>query len=750
MQPLVLALAMATTGSDVSVHRVIELAVVDCATGAAFATLVTPGRMRVPSEVADATGITDAMVSGATVPGFALAAARLESAVEAWSAVRKGAPILLVGHNARRHAVRFLAAEYERSGGALPAGWRFVDTLPLAKALLPPTAAHDLAALHAHFRLGVCDARFPLGVCDARSAESAAHAVRDLLAPAVLGGLEADLTSLLLRESFSAIAAAPPPAGSGGARGVRPQAGAALQSLLEAADVQDDSVAERGDEDEGGGAGDDAEDGARRKSASRRAPKGAGAALLLPGRGLPSADPLSIVHALPGNVRLSDAARAQPTAWHETPLATCLPTADATLAGRAFSSLEALLQHVPTRFEERTGQAVLPIWPPLPGDQGGAMSEADWLRIVAAALRQAAELERSRGDWLQRVLGQRELARLRLVGGAAALQQMHAPASFADAVSARKRLAFEELFLQQVALLLRRNDALRSGTALRCPSTEAVDSVLAALLRQGKCLTAAERCALDDVLCDMADQQPMLRLLSGGAEIAYLALLAAHDAGVQGVLVAPTAAAAAQHHAQMQRLLDDAGVAPARRPPLQLLPAAEDALLRTGSTQRACVAFGTPVLLSENAAAAGAALLVVVGERCITAEQRSALCATAGEGRVPHVLTLSGAPLPRYLALAEFGDHAVSSIQLDALPAAATEPMPGSPLASLRVASLPEDAELLDEARRAAALVLRAVENRDELPPELLYALRARGLPVTEPRGAAGAAGDSGMSAAAA
>ena len=122
--PLLLALHVSVT-TPPSPVRVIELACVNCATGAAFATLVHPGLVRVSAAASAATGVATADVTAPEVPGFHLAAQRLETAIAEWAAERPGAPLLLA-HTPGTALPQLLAAEYSRVRRPEPEGWRFV------------------------------------------------------------------------------------------------------------------------------------------------------------------------------------------------------------------------------------------------------------------------------------------------------------------------------------------------------------------------------------------------------------------------------------------------------------------------------------------------------------------------------------------------------------------------------------------------------------------------------------------------
>src|SRR6185503_19456297 len=128
------------------------------------------------------------------------------------------------------------------------------------------------------------------------------------------------------------------------------------------------------------------------------------------------------------------------------------------------------------------------------------------------------------------------------------------------AEGARKRLAYDEIFANQLALLLLRQSQRRHRTVPLAGTGE-----LTSKLRLPYELTGAQRRVIDEIRGDMAQSAPMLRLLqgdvgSGKTLVALLAMLAAVESGAQAALLAPTEILARQHHATLLKQLDSIGV----------------------------------------------------------------------------------------------------------------------------------------------------------------------------------------------
>jgi ATP-dependent DNA helicase RecG len=241
----------------------------------------------------------------------------------------------------------------------------------------------------------------------------------------------------------------------------------------------------------------------------------------------------------------------------------------------------------------------------------------------------------------------------------AALAAVH----FADepdrAEAGRRRLAFEELLLTQLALLHRR--ARRRADAA-APALDEEPGLTGRWLAGGLpfALTGDQQRAIDTIAGELAGGRPMQRLLmgevgSGKTVIALYAMLRAAEHGRQAVLMAPTETLAEQHFAAIQRLIGAENVS------LALLtgstPAARraDILAKLGSGELA-VAVGTHALIEPAVAFAALAVAVVDEQHRFGVRQRAALDAKAPPGLVPHVLHMTATPIPRTLALCRHGD----------------------------------------------------------------------------------------------
>jgi ATP-dependent DNA helicase RecG len=240
-----------------------------------------------------------------------------------------------------------------------------------------------------------------------------------------------------------------------------------------------------------------------------------------------------------------------------------------------------------------------------------------------------------------------------------ALHALHRPRSPAEAEIGRRRLAFDELVLLQLALA-RRAAERESAVAAALPAPgELIGRYRAALPFT---LTDAQEQAIAELDADLARTVPMQRLLqgevgSGKTVVALYTLLRAVEAGRQGALMAPTETLAEQHFLTIEGLCTELGVRVVLL--TSALAAREHAharqLIASGDAQ---VAVGTHALIQREVEFADLSVAVVDEQHRFGVEQRSALA----EGRSPHVLHMTATPIPRTLALTVYGDLAVSEI----------------------------------------------------------------------------------------
>jgi ATP-dependent DNA helicase RecG len=240
----------------------------------------------------------------------------------------------------------------------------------------------------------------------------------------------------------------------------------------------------------------------------------------------------------------------------------------------------------------------------------------------------------------------------------AALAAMHFDTDDEQA-QGRRRLAFEELLLVQLALLRRRRLRSRGTVA---PALDGPAQLSARWLAEMLPFapTGDQRRAMADIDADLAGPRPMQRLLmgevgSGKTVVALYALLRAVEQGHQGALMAPTEPLAEQHFATIQALM------PGEAVPIGLLTGSTpgrrraDLLGKLASGELSLI-VGTHALIEEPVQFADLGVAVVDEQHRFGVRQRAALDAKAGPGQSPHVLHMTATPIPRTLALSHYGD----------------------------------------------------------------------------------------------
>jgi ATP-dependent DNA helicase RecG len=247
---------------------------------------------------------------------------------------------------------------------------------------------------------------------------------------------------------------------------------------------------------------------------------------------------------------------------------------------------------------------------------------------------------------------------LRLAGAEDALVASHFPPDQHAAEAARERLAFEELFLYQAALVSRRGRRVSGKRGIRLP--ERGGQAAAWIDSLPFELTGDQRRAIDEIDEDLAAAQPMQRLLmgevgSGKTVVCVHAMLRAIEAGHQAALMAPTETLAEQHFRTLETLLF-AETVPATLLTSATPQARRRELLDSLAAGQPQLVVGTHALIEEAVEFASLAVAVVDEQHRFGVRQRSALDAKGPGGRLPHVLHMTATPIPRTLSLTAYGD----------------------------------------------------------------------------------------------
>ena len=243
-----------------------------------------------------------------------------------------------------------------------------------------------------------------------------------------------------------------------------------------------------------------------------------------------------------------------------------------------------------------------------------------------------------------------------------ALELMHRPKEVAETELGRRRLAFDELFDQQLVQARARHLAKRSRAGITFQLKRELTTRLKEHLPFE--LTGDQRLAVREITDDMTAPLRMHRLLmgdvgTGKTVVALFAMLLAAENDYQAAIMAPTELLAEQHGVTLTRLLEPLAI----RPELLLgrMSAAEKAAAReriaAGGPR---LVVGTHALIQESVRFHRLGLAVIDEQHRFGVEQRAAL---VEKGDAPDVLLLTATPIPRSLALTLYGDLDVTQIR---------------------------------------------------------------------------------------
>jgi ATP-dependent DNA helicase RecG len=263
---------------------------------------------------------------------------------------------------------------------------------------------------------------------------------------------------------------------------------------------------------------------------------------------------------------------------------------------------------------------------------------------------------------LEEVFPQEYLVNHQLLPLQEALPKLHFPTSKSELEQAQRRFVYQELFVLQLALAVRRHANIVGIAAKPLPTSAKIDARIRRLFPFD--LTAGQVQAIAEITADMGRVQPMNRLLqgdvgSGKTAVAVYAMLLAIAHGTQAALMAPTEILARQHNETLSRLLSESQVK------VGLLVGGmrerERAdLLATIASGETAIVVGTQAFVQSDVQFAELGLVVIDEQHKFGVKQRAMLKRSAA---APHYLVMTATPIPRSVGMTLYGDLDLTTLR---------------------------------------------------------------------------------------
>lgn len=271
------------------------------------------------------------------------------------------------------------------------------------------------------------------------------------------------------------------------------------------------------------------------------------------------------------------------------------------------------------------------------------------------------------------------LEKYHLPGLKTALIWIHTPQKESDALAARKRFAFEEIFLIQLYKQRERHFISHLNSyRIEAPSTE-IEKFISKFPFQ---LTGSQEKSIAQILADIKKDTPMSRLLegdvgSGKTAVSAVAVFAAFQSKMQTAYMAPTEILAKQHFEGFIKFFEGMNVKiglltgsgcrkfPSKVSPRESTPISKAQLLKWVKTGEISILIGTHALIQKSVEFKNVALVIIDEQHRFGTKQRQKLARK--DNFIPHLLSMTATPIPRTLSLTIYGDLDLSL--LDQMPA---------------------------------------------------------------------------------
>ncbi|MBR6014433.1 MAG: ATP-dependent DNA helicase RecG [Selenomonadaceae bacterium] len=246
-----------------------------------------------------------------------------------------------------------------------------------------------------------------------------------------------------------------------------------------------------------------------------------------------------------------------------------------------------------------------------------------------------------------------------------AMRAVHFPKSNEQLHAARRRLAFDELFLIQCGLMLIKKQTQDERLGISCKKNgKLLKDVMSKLPFE---LTGDQKKVFKVVAKDMESKVPMRRLIqgdvgSGKTVVALLALVKAVENGFQGAFMAPTEILASQHYEKFVKQLEEFGIRVGLlSAKVTRLKKSREKIYQQIADHEIDIVIGTHAILQEGVQFKNLGLVVTDEQHRFGVAQRSEL--EKKSEKVPDMLVMTATPIPRTMTLTVYGDLDVSLIK---------------------------------------------------------------------------------------
>ncbi len=243
-----------------------------------------------------------------------------------------------------------------------------------------------------------------------------------------------------------------------------------------------------------------------------------------------------------------------------------------------------------------------------------------------------------------------------------AFYKLHFPSSLEDTEKAVKRFKFEELFLFELIVALRKKEREKERKSPSLVINKRFTEPFLKMLPFE--LTENQKKVMKEIENDLKNHVSMHRLLqgdvgSGKTVVAIYAMLIAVENNKQACMMAPTEILAEQHYMRWKDILKSIGVTPGLL--VGSLSLKEKSILKEKiRNKKIDIVFGTHALIEEGVEFAELSLVIVDEQHRFGVMQRAKLIA---KGKNPHFLVMTATPIPRTLSITYYGDLEISELK---------------------------------------------------------------------------------------